>query len=174
MPKLPDFLESTNFRNPVEPDNGLLQYANNTKLSTMDWFKANPKELEIINRLMVAMTMKWRTSDRSALSSLFPQNTTSDILIVDVGGGQGVAMEDLRIDRPDLKGQMIFQDLPEVIIGRENIAGVEAMGYDFFGPQPVKGRKPLNQNRHAEADPWKRQVPMCISSATSCTIGLTR
>ena len=139
MPKLADFLQSIQFRNPLEPNNGLLQYANDTKLSTMEWLKANPKELELISNTMVAQTLNWRNSNRSALSSLFPPHYRSDILVVDVGGGRGEALEDLRAHRPDLEGSMIFQDLPEVFEGREDIPGVKAMAHDFFTPQPVKG-----------------------------------
>ena len=143
MPKLADFLESIKFRNPLQPNNGLLQYANNTKLSTMEWLKANPKELELISNTQVAQTLNWRSSNRSALSSLFPPDYHSDVMVVDVGGGRGEALEDLRAHRPDLEGCMIFQDLPEVFAGREHIPGVTAMAHDFFEPQPVKGEQRL-------------------------------
>ena len=190
MPKLADFLESINFQNPLQPNNGLLQYANNTKLSTMEWLKANPKELELISNLLVAQTMNWRSSNRSALSSLFPPDYDSDVLVVDVGGGRGEALEDLRAHRPDLKGRMIFQDLPEVFAGRENIPGVTAMAHDFFTPQPIKGEQPLRVLRlypycFSLLLPFTRkefedgllipfnveQAPVYTSSVTSCTTG---
>ena len=143
MPKLADFLESLKFQNPLQPNNGLLQYAENTKMSTMEWLQANPKELELISNTQVAQTMNWRSSNRSALSSLFPSGYDSDVLVVDVGGGRGDFLEDFRAHRPDLKGCMIFQDLPEVLAGREDIPGVTAMAHDFFTPQPIKGEQPL-------------------------------
>ena len=139
MPKLAGFLVSIKFRNPLKPNNGLLQYANKTKLSTMEWLKAYPKKLELISNTMVAQTMNWRSSNRSSLSSLVLPDYRSDILVVDVGGGREEALEDLRVHRPDLEGSMIFQDQPEVLAGRENIPGVKAMAHDFFTPQPVKG-----------------------------------
>lgn len=139
IPQLANFLESINFQNPLEPNNGLLQYAAQTKLSTMEWFKANPKELELISNTMVAQNMHWQSSNRTALCSLFPQNAEAEVLIVDVGGGRGSVLADLRAHRPDLKGRLVFQDLPEVFAGVEPMQGVEAMAYDFFTPQPIKG-----------------------------------
>lgn len=139
MYKLPDFLESIKFQNPLEPNNGLLQYAHNTKLSTIDYLKANPKTLEIISKQMTAQSINWRRSDRSALSSMFPSNYESENLIVDVGGGRGGSLDELRSFRPDLKGRMVFQDVPEVFAGVQSVPGVEGMGHDFFKPQPVKG-----------------------------------
>ena len=144
MLKLPDFLESIKFKDPLEPNNGLLQFAQNTKLSNMDWLKANPKTLEIINKQMTAQSINWRRSDRSALSSMFPSDYEADVLIVDVGGGRGSILEELRAYRPDLKGRMIFQDIQEVLAGVETVPGVEAMVHDFLKPQPIKGEQVLS------------------------------
>ena len=105
----------------------------------MDWFKANPKELELISNTMVAQNMNWQSSNRSALSSLFPRDGEAEVLVVDVGGGRGNVLEDLRKHRPDLRGRLVFQDQPEVFAGIAPIPGVEAMAYDFFTPQPIKG-----------------------------------
>lgn len=105
----------------------------------MEWLKANPEELKIVSNGMVALTKNTRTHIRATLSSLFPLNLKSEVLIVDVGGGRGEALHDLRTARPDLEGGMIVQDLPEVIAGMKDTPGVEAMAHDFFTPQPIKG-----------------------------------
>lgn len=97
----------------------------------MEWLKANPEELEIVSNGMVVLTKNTRTHIRATLSSLFPLNLRSEVLIVDVGGGRGDALHDLRTARPDLEGRMIVQDLPEVIAGMKDTPGVEAMGHDF-------------------------------------------
>lgn len=34
---------------------------------------------------------------------------------------------------------MIVQHLPTVIEAQETVGGVEAVAYDFFTPQPIKG-----------------------------------
>ena len=105
----------------------------------MQWLKANPEELELVNNGMVALTKNIRTHIRATLSSLFALNLKSEVLIVDVGGGRGDALHDLRTARPDLEGRMVVQDLPEVITGMKDTPGVEAMGHDFFTPQPIEG-----------------------------------
>ncbi len=138
--ELADFLESIKFKDPLEPDKGLLQYTNKSALPTMEWFKAHPEELELVQNGMVAITKNTRTHICTALSALFPPNFKSDVLIVDVGGGKGDTLRDLRLARPDLEGRMIVQDLPEVIAGKEKTPGVEAMAHDFFTPQPIEGK----------------------------------
>ena len=62
-----------------------------------------------------------------------------DVILVDVGGGHGHVLEDFRKQRPDIKGRVIVQDLPEVIEGRVSLNGVEVMAYNLFTAQPVRG-----------------------------------
>ncbi|KAL9596013.1 MAG: hypothetical protein Q9219_006097 [cf. Caloplaca sp. 3 TL-2023] len=64
------------------------------------------------------------------------------VLIVDVGGGRGHDMEAFKSVFPQQKGRLIVQDLPSTIDDIRHLEpGVEAMKYDFFTPQPVKGAK---------------------------------
>ncbi|KAH8667923.1 O-methyltransferase [Tricladium varicosporioides] len=62
-----------------------------------------------------------------------------DVAIVDVAGGQGHIMEEIRNRNPSIKARFIVQDLPStfeaVPVPPE---GVEFMTYDIFTPQPVK------------------------------------
>ena len=105
----------------------------------MEWFMSNPKILQRVGIAMAAIKAVWGGGDIHTLSSLFPPNFSAEVLICDVGAGRGDIVEDLRKYRPDLKGRMVFQDLPPVIAGRENLDGVEGIGHDFFQPQPIKG-----------------------------------
>ncbi|KAH7303702.1 S-adenosyl-L-methionine-dependent methyltransferase [Rhexocercosporidium sp. MPI-PUGE-AT-0058] len=62
-----------------------------------------------------------------------------DIAIVDVAGGQGHIMEEIRKRNLELKGRFIVQDLPstfEAVTGPPE--GVEFMPHDMFAPQPTK------------------------------------
>ena len=67
------------------------------------------------------------------------------VFFVDVGGGHGHQASQLVKKYPALAGRAVLQDLPEVIerVKSANMAaaspGVEAMAYNFFDPQPVKG-----------------------------------
>lgn len=65
-------------------------------------------------------------------------------LIVDIGGGIGHILEQFKQRYPDHPGRLILQDLPSTLERSERLPeGVEAMGYDFFTPQPVGGMLPL-------------------------------
>ena len=146
MLQLPEFLESMSYRNPVEPNKGLLQYANQTQLSTTEWLQSNPKYMAKVTAGMSAWAKSWQYTTQAALSSLFPVRRIPSgsfdprTLLVDIGGGEGAVVKDLRMSRPDLKGRMVFQDLAEVIPGKENIDGVEGLTYDFFTPQPIHSK----------------------------------
>lgn len=63
----------------------------------------------------------------------------SQVLLVDVGGGLGHDLLDLRARHPRLPGKLVLQDRAEVIadasIGAHGV--FEATAHDFFRPQPV-------------------------------------
>ena len=76
------------------------------------------------------------------LSNLFPSDDLStEVTIVDVGGGRGQILNALRTARPHLKGEMIVQDLEKEVEGRELFPGIRSMVHDFFTPQPIQGRQ---------------------------------
>lgn len=62
-----------------------------------------------------------------------------DVAIVDVAGGQGHIMADVRRQNPGLKGRLVVQDLQSVLDAAPDgpPEGVEFMGYDIFKPQPI-------------------------------------
>lgn len=64
--------------------------------------------------------------------------------VVDIGGGRGHILRQIRDLAPELQGKFILQDIPACIeeCGKDLEAdGFEAMAHDFFQPQPVKGMK---------------------------------
>ncbi|PQE20288.1 sterigmatocystin 8-O-methyltransferase precursor protein [Rutstroemia sp. NJR-2017a BBW] len=157
--KLPEYLSSISFQNPEEAPQNLFQYAMDTEMTYFDWLHTQPRDLEIFSATMQASTQRGQGLVSKLVSSQFPpayifsrQSTNSesksteddsradDILVVDVGGGRGKILNDLRTARLDLKGRMIVQDLPKEIDGREPFLGVETMTHDFFTPQPIHGK----------------------------------
>lgn len=62
--------------------------------------------------------------------------------VIDVGGGCGHILRQIKGLAPNLKGRFILQDQPTVIEengkAMEN-DGFEAMAHDFFTPQPIRG-----------------------------------
>jgi len=88
-----------------------------------------------------------------------------DVLLVDVGGGRGHVVSSVRKQRPDLRSSIIVQDLPKEIEGREPVEGIEAMAYDFFAPQPIKGTfySPKLTSKTAWK-PWTISWPLCAGA----------
>lgn len=65
-------------------------------------------------------------------------------LIVDLGGGRGQNLIRFKQQYPDHPGRLILQDLPSTVEGIPELPdGIEAMGHDFFTPQPVHGMYPM-------------------------------
>jgi len=64
------------------------------------------------------------------------------VLLVDVGGGKGHVLQEFVKQRGRRKNMLIVQDLPAALSPAEILQplGIEAMPYDFFTPQPVKGK----------------------------------
>ncbi|UNI14261.1 hypothetical protein JDV02_000906 [Purpureocillium takamizusanense] len=64
------------------------------------------------------------------------------VLLVDVGGGPGQELARFKERHPEKPGRLILQDLPLTLRRIEKLPeGIEAMEYDFFTPQPVKGAR---------------------------------
>ena len=152
MPKLAEYLASTGFRSPTNAKDSLCHYANQTDMGIFEWLQTKPDQLALFSASMQASTKLRRHSTMATISSQFPiesraattngtQSAAQDekVLLVDVGGGRGQIIQDVRIQRPELKGRMVVQDLSQEIEGRLPVNGVEAMSYDFFTPQPIKG-----------------------------------
>ncbi|KAK8024959.1 S-adenosyl-L-methionine-dependent methyltransferase [Apiospora arundinis] len=64
----------------------------------------------------------------------------TEVMIVDVGGGNGSQCAGLKKAWPDMPGKMILQDKPQVLERALDIEGMEKMGHDFMMEQPVKNK----------------------------------
>lgn len=62
--------------------------------------------------------------------------------IVDVGGGRGQSLMQIKNANPHINRRMILQDRQAVLdaVPDDQIPGVEKMVYDFYTPQPVKSK----------------------------------
>lgn len=65
-----------------------------------------------------------------------------DVLLVDVAGGLGHDVGKFRARFSHLPGRCVLQDQAGTIeqVKKDPPKGVELMAYDFFTPQPVKGK----------------------------------
>lgn len=140
---MPEYLEQHGFQSPDDAYDGPFQYANQTKLYYFEWLSAHPREQSAFNTVMSISRMgrgeEW--------FEFFPIEeklhvTRNEPLLVDIGSGVGHDLVALKSKFPGLAGTLIAQDLPVVIENLKDLPlGIEAMGHDFFTPQPVKGAK---------------------------------
>lgn len=78
-------------------------------------------------------------ADRHLLEG-FDSSKKDAVLFVDVGGGRGHEIDKFLDKFPQDKSRMVLQDLPHIVKDVEGSSNKEVMAYDFFTPQPIKGR----------------------------------
>ncbi|KAL9086500.1 MAG: hypothetical protein Q9165_007116 [Trypethelium subeluteriae] len=146
---MPEYLKGIKYSLPTELTNGAFQYAHKTDLPFFAWLDKNPPYLSLFNSYMSAYRAgkpSWvdpgfyPIADR--LSSGFDASK-SDVILVDVGGGLGHDMQELKTKHPSLPGRLVLQDRPEVIANATEAAGgiFDSMSHDFFTTQPIKSAR---------------------------------
>ncbi|MCJ1233940.1 hypothetical protein MMC14_001898 [Varicellaria rhodocarpa] len=150
LPSLPEYLASISFCNPSNPQKSLFRYATGIDANFFEWLHDQPKQFAQFSAAMAVSSTRSDGLAQMTISHLLPaENAASypseaddpvqQVLLVDVGGGRGQIIDNVRKKRPELRGRMIVQDLPREIEGREPCEGVECMAHDFFTPQPIMG-----------------------------------
>lgn len=146
---IPQFLAQTKYQNPS--DSAPFNLAFNTTIPVFEWRKHNPENAKAGQDFMAAQ----RIGQRSVWDGRVPlvdfhmsdQDLRSRrVLVVDIGGGYGHQMVELRRQHPNMQGKTIMQDLAFVHDMRPNIEefcsqGIEPAAHDFMQPQPVRGAK---------------------------------
>lgn len=141
--KLPEYLRANNYQNPREAARSTFSYAFEDEF--WSYLKGHSELSATFNQFMAT-----RRQGRPSWFDVYPVETElasgmkldNDIpLLVDIGGNQGHDLLNLKSQHSRLEGQLILQDLPEVI-AQVDLAdnGIKAMSHDFFTPQPVKSR----------------------------------
>ena len=137
---MPEFLAQTGLKNPVDPADGVFQYTKGWKGDMFDCYDTHPREGESFNHVMGGVM-----AHQAGWLDIFPHNTllNSDTdlpLLVDVGGNVGHDMERFRQAHPETATRLYLQDRPEVVKLSKCPDPVKKIGYDFFTPQPIKGK----------------------------------
>lgn len=143
MSKLPEFLESTGWRNPTDSKHALFQFASGGEQDIFSWLHEHPPIMKAFSACMAASTILQGLRLPDIIASTLPRDAGHDekqVFCIDIGGGSGKLLSEVCQLRPDIKGRMIVQDLPKEIEEREVLEKVEGMPYNFFDPQPVHGK----------------------------------
>ena len=140
---LPRFLEHTRYRNPPDYNDSAFHYGHRTTLGLWEYLRESPERTKVFNSGMQSLA---RIGSAAGSAGPYPfdeepeneQLGNTDVLIVDVGGGRGQALEAIK----ELRGRTVLQDVQDVIEDA-NIGGrpgfIEPMAASFFELQPVKG-----------------------------------
>jgi demethylsterigmatocystin 6-O-methyltransferase len=134
----PSYFALNNYREPTAQETG--PYAAVFNRTYWQNITSTPKLKSDLDTYMAA-----HKQNGSSLADLLPlprlvegYNSAFPVLLVDIGGGVGHQCKDLRARYPSLQGDIVVQDLqsaPDL-----DLAGIKGMAYNFFEPQPIKGK----------------------------------
>ena len=141
------YFREKGYRVPTNDCDGAFQWTFNTKKSYFEHIHSDPEKSRDFNTFMAGSR-----NTRSHWTDWFPveseimsgaSNGANDILLVDVGGGNGHDLIRFLTKYPSSYGRLILQDLPTLIQNLEGLnLGIQAMGHDFLTPQTIKGQLP--------------------------------
>jgi len=137
---LPEYFLEKGYHNPEDAYNGPFQFNRQTKDHYFEWMAKRPRDQEAFNTLMTISRMgrgeNW--FEFYPVEEKLKVQSPDDILLVDIGGGIGHDLIALKEHFPGLQGRLIVEDLPAVAAAAKDLPpGIEAIGHDFFEPQPL-------------------------------------
>ncbi|KAI1395248.1 S-adenosyl-L-methionine-dependent methyltransferase [Hypoxylon fuscum] len=107
------------------------------------WIQKDESKLQAFHTVMEMLKGQYTSQDYVDMDKWIPDDISeNDVAFVDIGGSIGVQCLALKEKRGSRPGRIINQDRLEVIQkAKESLVnkGVEAMAYDFFTEQPIKG-----------------------------------
>lgn len=143
--RLPAFFTANGYKEPDDPADGPWQFQSGSKLSHFEWVMQRPDQAEAFNNLMAVYheqtSQSWtNVYDPKKLMSV---SIKPDLpLVVDMGGGIGKDMENLRQTLLPSEYLLLVQDLDVVVQqGKATFPRIQYQAHDFFQQQPVKGAR---------------------------------
>ncbi|KAA8575032.1 hypothetical protein EYC84_004253 [Monilinia fructicola] len=117
----PDYLAQREYKDITDNTCAPAQIAFNTNIPYFYWVQQQPRLINYFGDFM-----NWDPKEP---------------VFVDVGGGFGHKCLEFRMEKPDVPGRVILQDLDHAIENALPMKDVELEVHDFFTPQIVKGAK---------------------------------
>ncbi|KAI1659016.1 putative O-methyltransferase [Daldinia decipiens] len=143
---LPEYLKNTGYTLPTSVTDGPFQAAHKTELSSFAWLDKTPPYLQAFNNYMSAYRLgkpSWVDPGFYPVSDRLIEGFNSDysnVFLVDIGGGKGHDLHELKAKYPQIPGKLILQDRPAVISTASDDS-FEAVSHDFFTTQPIKNAR---------------------------------
>ncbi|KAJ6021914.1 O-methyltransferase B [Penicillium herquei] len=139
--EFPAFMKENNYPDIQDNVKTPFQKSMNTDLPAFMWLQGHPENRDFFN-----LHMKCNRAGMPTFLDVFPvlekatELNPERALFVDIGGGIGQQAIAFKEKYPELEGRVIVQDITLATADAIQHPGVEAMPYDFFSPQPIKGR----------------------------------
>lgn len=144
--KLHEFLAKTEYKNPTIPVESAFQFGHGLPDHFFEWCSKRPERLTQFGNHMAGYRTgrpSWMDPNFYPVEENLVKGASTDadaVFLVDVGGGRGHDLQELRTKHPTLPGQLILQDQPDVLKEATGLdPSIKIMEHDFFTPQPVKG-----------------------------------
>ncbi|KXT14074.1 hypothetical protein AC579_10541 [Pseudocercospora musae] len=132
---MPDFLAANGYKYPADIES--TPYAEGHGLSLFKDLAERPALGRAFNKYTATVAL-----GRRSWHDVFPMKEVDvdddEVMLVDVGGGRGHELAALA--RKQLPGELVLQDLPEVVsqVPREWKSRFTSQAHDYFTPQPRK------------------------------------
>ena len=143
MAKFPEFLEQRGYSCPIDPKDGLFQYAFKTKNEAFEQWSSDAKVFDNFNLHLGSfhrMNESWLTW-YPVKSRLLGGLDLSSVVIVDIGGGKGQNLQEFSEKFPQEKGRLVLQDTSSVISDIQSLDDtIQRQAHNFFTPQPIEGK----------------------------------
>lgn len=140
---LPDFLVKNKYQDITSSVNTPLQQAFNTDQPAFVWAQTKPDLFVHFNKFMEAEQRGMRRwFDVFPIEEKSKDLSPDQALFVDVGGNIGHQSVALKKRLPDIKNDIIVEDMEIVISCVIPCEGVKTVVFDFFQPQVVRGNQP--------------------------------
>ena len=126
----------------------LFEYAHGTK-SIFELLEKHPEQKKAFDDYMKSRRLinapQWFDIYPAATKLANARKDVDAILLVDIAGGPGQEVERFKQRNPAIPGRCFLQDLPLTLQRIDKLhEGIEAMAYDFFTPQPLKGTENMD------------------------------
>jgi hypothetical protein len=128
----------------------MFSFSRGTSLSYFEYLTSQEDKTELneFNAAMARSVESDRLPDGRNFLDAFPFEKElghvppEEVAIVDIGGGYGHLIREVRRRLTGVKGKLVVQDLPETVAGANlpDNENIEAVGYNFFkAEQPLRG-----------------------------------
>ncbi|OKL61648.1 hypothetical protein UA08_03435 [Talaromyces atroroseus] len=139
--RLPEYFRAVGGRDSTSMTENLFSWGNNKPGSS--FFEIISQDPRRIKQFDIAMSTQDSTLP---VLGMYPfgeelanaPDLENRAVLVDIGGGRGQSLLQIKQKWPQLQGRLILQDRPMVLDSCPDLPGIEKMPHDFFTEQPVK------------------------------------